>query len=68
MAIRQNLDNESREKLAEMIRTLPEREVRERLGGLASETLARAIAGMALQRGTIALIHASLAVHDGKAA
>jgi hypothetical protein len=68
MAIRQTLDTESREKLAELARTLPEREVRERLGGIASETLARAIAGMALQRGTIALVRECLAKNSVKAA
>lgn len=67
MAIRQTLDTESREKVAELVRTLPEREVRQRLGGVASETLARAIAGMALQRGTIALLRSCLQ-NDGKAA
>jgi hypothetical protein len=68
MAIRQSLDSESREKLAELVRALPEREVRQRLGGIAFETVTRALAGLPVQRGTIALVRAGLAQSGGQAA
>jgi hypothetical protein len=61
MALRQPLDNETREKLAAMVKTMPEREVRRLVGDIASETLARALGGLVLQRGTTELIRSSLA-------
>lgn len=68
MALRQALDSESRKKLAELTRNMPGREVRKLVGDIASETLARAIAGMPIQRGSAELIRAGLARNSGKAA
>jgi len=68
MALRRPLDIESREKLAELTKNKPEREVRELMGGLSPEAFARAIAGLPIQRGTISLIHTGLAALPGEAA
>ena len=61
MALRQALDLESREKLADLTRQLPERQVRKIVGDLSPEAFARAIAGLPVQRGTIAQIKNGLA-------
>jgi hypothetical protein len=68
MALRQPLDSESREKLAELTRSMPERQVRELVGDIASETLARALGGLPIQRGSAELIRTGLARNSGKAA
>ena len=68
MALRQSLDTESREKLAELARKMPERQVRHLVGDLSPEAFARAIAGLPIQGGTAALIRAGLARKNGKAA
>jgi len=51
MALRQPLDLETREKLAELVKSKSEREVRQLVGDIASETLARALGGLPIQRG-----------------
>lgn len=61
MTLRQSLDLESREKLAELVRQMPECQVRRLVGGLSPEALARALAGLPVQRGTIALIRSGIA-------
>lgn len=68
MALRQPLDIESREKLAELTKRLPEREVRELVGDLSPEAFARALAGLPIQRGSISLIHEGIARQNGEAA
>lgn len=68
MALRQPLDIESRDKLAELVRTMPEREVRRVVGDIASETMARALGGLPIQRGSAELIRAGLARKSGEAA
>jgi len=68
MTLRQSLDLESREKLAELARKMPERQVRSIVGDLSPEAFARAIAGLPVQRGTIALIKTGLARLNPKAA
>ncbi len=61
MARREPLDLESRAKLAELVRARGERETLSIVGGLASETMARALAGLPIQRGSAELIRAGLA-------
>jgi hypothetical protein len=68
MALRQPLDSISREKLGELARTLTEREARRIVGDLSPEAFARAIAGLPIQRGTVAQIQAGLARREGQAA
>jgi hypothetical protein len=68
MALRQPLDTNSREKLAELARALPEREARHVVGDLSPEAFARAIAGLPIQRGTAAQIQAGLARRGERAA
>jgi hypothetical protein len=68
MALRQPLDFESREKLAELVKAMPEREVRRLVGDIASETLARALGGLPVQRGSAELIRSGIARHSEKAA
>jgi hypothetical protein len=68
MALRQPLDVESREKLAELTKVMSERQVRALVGNLSPEAFARAIAGLPIQRGSTELIRAGLARHEGKAA
>lgn len=68
MALRQPLDPETHKKLAALARSLPERQVREVIGGLSPEAYARALAGLSVTRGTIAQIQAGLAQHEAKAA
>ena len=61
MARRQPLDLALREKLAELLRQMSERQVRLLVGGLSPEAFARAIAGLPIQRGTVALIRTGIA-------
>lgn len=68
MALRQPLDLESREKLAELARTLPEREARRVIGDLSPEAFARALGGLTITRGSAEQIRAGLARHGGRAA
>lgn len=68
MALRQPLDSISREKLLNLARVLPEKAVREAIGGLSPEAYARALAGLTVTRGTIAQIQAGLARHESEAA
>lgn len=68
MALRQPLDQESRQKLAELAHALPEREARHVVGDLSPEAFARAIAGLPVQRGTAEQIRAGLARYGGQAA
>lgn len=68
MALRQPLDLETRSKLAELVKAMPEREVRRVVGDIASETLARALGGLPVQRGSAELIRTGIARHENKAA
>ena len=68
MALRQPLDIESREKLAELTKSLPEHEVRRLVGDLSPEAFARALAGLPVQRGTHLMIKDGLARAAEKAA
>jgi hypothetical protein len=68
MALRQPLDAETRAKLAELVKIMPEREARGVVGDIASETLARALGGLPIQRGSAELIRTGLARQEGKAA
>lgn len=68
MALRQPLDQDSRAKLAELTRTLTEREARRVVGDLSAEAFARAVGGLTVTRGTAEQIRAGLARHENKAA
>lgn len=68
MAIRTPLDTDSREKLAELTRRMPETEVRQLVGDLSPEAFARALAGLPVMRGTHLMIRDGLARAAEKAA
>lgn len=68
MSLRQPLDTKSREQITEMLRQLPEREVRERVGGISPESFARAVGGLPINRGTAHLIRSELAKQPSAAA
>lgn len=68
MAIRTPLDTDSREKLAELTRRMPETEVRHLVGDLSPEAFARALAGLPVMRGTHLMIRDGLARAAEKAA
>jgi hypothetical protein len=64
LALRQPLDLESRAKLAELVKARGERETLSLVGDIASETMARALAGLPIQRGSAELIRSGLARGD----
>ncbi|HKY37130.1 MAG TPA: hypothetical protein VJN18_14395 [Polyangiaceae bacterium] len=68
MALRAPLDQESREKLAQLTRVMSEREARLVVGDLSPEAFARSLAGLPVTRGTCEQIRAGLARHGGQAA
>jgi len=68
MALRQPLDQNSREKLAELARQLSEREARRVVGDLSAEAFARALGGLTVTRGTAEQIRTGLARYGGQAA